>query len=81
MDNPRITPNPLLDNICICSTAEVQERMHVLQERLGRVEGELEDGQEERSEKFAELRSKEQMIEGCNMMDLYILHACTCVYE
>ena len=51
----------------------------MLQERLRRVEGELEEGQEERSEKYAELRSKEQMIAGhdphiqCTCTDLILL--------
>ena len=49
---------------CTCSTGEVQERVRVLQEKLRQVEGELEEGQEERSVKYAELRSKEQAITG-----------------
>ena len=36
----------------------------MLQERLRTVEGELEEGQEERSAKYAELRVKEQKTTG-----------------
>ena len=52
----------------------------MLQERLRRVEGELEDGQEERSEKYAELRSKEETIAGHNRwicMQPHYVHICT----
>ena len=47
-----------------CSAGEVQDRVRVLQERLRTVEGELEEGQEERSAKYAELRVKEQKTTG-----------------
>ena len=38
--------------------------MQVLRERLSRVEEELEEGQEERTQKYAELLSKEKTITG-----------------
>ena len=47
-----------------CRTGEVQEKVQLLQERLQRLEGELEEGMEERSQKYTELRSKEKMITG-----------------
>ena len=54
--------------------------MRVLQERLRHVEGELEEDQEERNEKYAELRSREQNITG---QALHVLECpyrvCTCI--
>jgi intraflagellar transport protein 74 len=44
------------------SAGEVEEKVALLQEKLHRMEGELEEGMEERSQKYTELRSKEQMI-------------------
>ena len=89
------TDNPEIDHCPIsrCSTAEIHERVRVLRERLNRVDGELEEGLEERSAKCAELHSTEQMITGhqyihvrtCTlyMYSVYILlHVyivCTCM--
>ncbi|CAI8003174.1 Intraflagellar transport protein 74 homolog [Geodia barretti] len=44
------------------SAGEVEEKVALLQEKLHRMEGELEEGMEERSHKYTELCSKEQMI-------------------
>ena len=60
LTNPEIVHCP----IPLCRAGEVQEKVRLVQERLSRMEGELEEGMEERSEKYAELRSKEKMITG-----------------
>lgn len=44
------------------STGEIEEKIQQQRDRLQRLDGELEEGQEERSEKYTELRSKEKMI-------------------
>ena len=45
----------------------MEEKVRVLQEKLQRLEAQLEEGQEERSEKYDELRSKEKMITGTHV--------------
>ena len=56
--------------------------MRVLQERLRHVEGELEEDQEERNEKYAELRSREQNITGqsttCVRMSIWSMYLGKC---
>ena len=71
------TDNPEIDHCPIsrCSTAEIHERVRVLRERLNRVDGELEEGLEERSAKCAELHSTEQMITGHQYIHV---RTCTC---
>ena len=59
-----IVPYGNISTIYSPSTGEMGERVRVAGERLRKVEGELEEGQEERSKKYNELCSKEKMISG-----------------
>ena len=60
-----------------CSTVEIQEKVRIVQDRLRRTEGELDEGQEERIQKYSELRSKEKMITGQHCVCVCV---CVCVY-
>ena len=62
-------------NVHTIRRGEIEEKVRVLQEKLQKVEAELDEGLEERSGKYAELRSKEKMITGEFLM-LYII----CMY-
>ena len=46
------------------SSAELQERVRSVKERVKVVEGDLEEGREERNAKYRELRTREEKIRG-----------------